>query len=643
MPGPAPAAAAAGILSGAAHRTMSHPLRPAPAALAALALALPAQAPPAWTIATNPAGVNPPDVVGVGKLTAWRDGSVLRVHSASTRRWHSLAIGPGAVLRITNDCLVVQDGATWHGFASHRGRFEPLPVSAQAQLLNPLGNNNDSLLLVRDGSLLHAFSGFTGTWVTRPVSSAFGWSVQRHVALIADGVLLSGLDAYSGQWHDLTVATPPITLSTDGTAGLAIGPTEIHGFSANTASWRSAPAVPGAATARNDDWMLWYDQHQMLAYSGTQGRFEQAPVGAAAVVANEDDFALVDTVFGLVAWSAIRGAFSAPIAPAGARVRANVAVATIAEAGAVHGYSAARNTFATLPLPSSAEDAAGSVAYALDAGTGLPWCYSALTGLWCAPPADVLPGPPAITTTMALLPTTSGVRAFSARSGATVPLAAAGLTLLGNATSALGGAWNATDFFAFDARTGRWQSLPRASPSPPVVQIWRTAMSVIDGQVVAGFGAQDGRWSTAVLPEPMVAIRTNSEGSRIVTASHVLAHAAVAELTCAAQFPEFRRVFAAGGTARFYLPLGSGDLAVFAGGLFAPAPIAVPGFGALLLDPATLAALFVLPDPSGSTVEILLPVPASAGLLGSEWAFQALVAPAGGAPWLSGAATLLVL
>lgn len=621
------------------------PLLHLPASLAialAMSLPTPAQQRSAWATLTLPNGVLPADVTSIGKLTACRDGAALHVFSACQREWRTLGTSGTATLRITNDCLLVQDGSVWHGLGSHRGTFEALPVSPQARLLNAAGHDNDSILLVQDGNQLHAFSGFTGTWVTRPVTSAFGWSTQRHVAILTDGNLLAGMDAYSGQWSDLPVSAPPLLVSTDGTAGLAFDAAEVHAFSAMFGTWTTAPAIPGATFVRNDDWALFYDGSQMLAYSGTQGRFEHAPLGATAIAASEDTFALVDTIHGLVAFSAIRGSFSAPIALASARVRTNVAVATLAEPGFVHGYSAATNTFATLPLPTTSEEAAGSIAYAIAATTGLPHCFSGLQAAWYAPPANTLPGAPLITTTCALLPTTTGASAFSARSGHFVPLGGAGLSLIGNSSSAIGGAYDGVNLHAFDARTDRWSTHTRSSSAPLILQIWRTAMFAIDGTQVVGYGAQEGVFAAVPMPGAYVIGRANSESSRIVTSNHVLAHTAVAELTSYAQFPEFRRVHPAGAVARLSLPLGAGDFAIVAGGVFG-ASFGIPGMGTLWLDPGSLVSMPVLPAPGAGRAVLSLPVPPSPHLVGSEWGFQALVVPANRAPYLTGAAALLVL
>ncbi|MBL8723206.1 MAG: hypothetical protein JNK49_04130 [Planctomycetes bacterium] len=608
-------------------------------AVVLIAAPIPTQTPAAWATLSATSTIDPNAVVSIGKLTTYRTGNALYVHSAATRRWHSTALGANPTIRVTNDCVLVQDNGTWTGFASHRGTFEALAVTATAQLLN--AGNNDSLLLVRDGGTLHAFSGFTGTWVSRPIGANFAWAAQRHVAVIHDGTVLSGMDAFTGTWHDLPGTTTPSQLSADGTAGLAISSTEIAGFSANTASWQTHTPLPGATMTRRGDWALLYDANQAVAYSGTRGAFADLADSITAVPHGEDCFCLFETAQGLAAYSAIRNSFAAPFAPLGSRVHSDVAVATVVDGPFVHGYSAPRGTVATTVMLASAEEVAGSVAFALDQISNLPKCFSALTGQWYDPPTGTTPGTPTLTTTMALLATTGGITAFSARSGRFVPLQGTGLVRFGSSASAVGGAYDSNQFHAFDGRTDRWLATPRTSGASPVLAIWRTAMYAIDGNTVHGFGSQGSTWASTPLPEPLMAHRVNSESSRIVTDHFLLAHSALAELVSTAQFPDFRRVTPVGSTTWFHLDLAPNDLALFAGGLFA-VPQAVPGFGSFWLAPSSVVSQLVLPTIGGGT-RIPLTVPAVPSLVGTEWGFQALVAPSQGQAHLTGPASLLLL
>lgn len=615
------------------------------ACLAALLAALaPAQAPSPWADLTVPGGASIANISSLGKLVAYTAGSQVHVFSAFTRRWQTWNVSGPVTLRQANDWLLIQDGSTWVGFAAMRGVFAPLPVSAGATVLNPSNQNNDSILLVRDGNTLHAFSGLVGSWISRSISPTALYSTQRHVALIADGSLLSGMDAYTGQWHDLIVPQAATALSTDGSAGVATAPGVLYGFSANLASWSQSAPLPGAASVRNDDWMLWQDGLQVLAFSGLTGTFATTVVGPVLATTHDDMLCLLQTGLGVTAYSAITGSFASATASTTAGLRATVAAGLVLDGTTLLGYSAPRGTFAALSLDASADDLAGVVIAAAERTTGRPWLFSALTGQWHGAPADALPGLPLLATTCALLPTATGFRAFSARTGAFAALIAPGGVPALNSGSAGALVWDNTAIHVFDDRISSWRSTPRAGSGSVNAQLWRTSVLADDGGArLLGFGTQAGQVHLQVLPEPVQSLRANSECGYALTQNHVLAFGAVPEPTSLFQFPEFRRAFLAGGTFRLHLRLLQGDAAFLALGLRASPPASLPGLGQLLLDQTALAATFVLPDPGENRVRHALPVPALPALRGSEWWWQALVLPAGRAPYLTDAASVLVL
>ncbi|MEO6593453.1 MAG: hypothetical protein ABIP94_01725 [Planctomycetota bacterium] len=604
---------------------------------------LPGQAAPDWSSVSIPSGVATANAVSIGKLVSYVDGNTLHVYSAALRRWATRSVASNALVRLMNDCLIVQDIGGWTAFSAYRGTFEALSTSPASQLLNPGGNNNDTILLVADGSQLHAFSGFQGAWTTRTLAPGYAWSVQRHTAVVNQGNLLTAMDAFTGQWHDLMVPVPPTTVTANGTAGFAFGPATAYGFSAVHGTWQTAPGIPNATFVRADDWAMLYDSTQMLAYSGLRGNFDQAPLGVTTMLATEDLFALFDTPAGVFAFSAIRGAFSAPLSPTPLRVRSNGAVSVIVEGNFVHAYSAVRNDSATIVLPSIDEGASNIVAYALDAVTSQAHLYSASTGQWYQSPPDALPGAPVVTTTTALLATATGAHGFSARTGNFVPLVAPNLVLSGNNTSAPNLAWNTTDIFTFDPRRDWWTGVARATNGPLVIQGWRTALIAIDGLTAFGFGSQDGRWSQYTLPGPTTSLRTNSESGRITTANHVIGYSALPELQTLAQFPHFRRVQTIAAPMRLKLPLQVGDFAVMGVNQLLPVPLPVPGLGLLQLDIAGLATSNVLATPNGVAVDLVYQLPASSVLQGTQWAFQAVVLPATGTPYFTGACTIAIL
>lgn len=603
-----------------------------------------AQQPARWADLHLPAGVVATQLQGQGKLITYREGTTLRVFSAFTRRWHALTAGSNATTHLHNDCLLVQDGLQWTAFSAYTGAAAPLTVSATATLHNSVGNHNDSILLVEDGSLLLAFSCFTGTWVARTLPANSLIDVRRHVAVMKAATLVSALDAYTGQWHDMTVTNAPLFVNADGTAGFAVGATEVHGFSALHRSWQTA-TFNFAGFTRNADWALFQDSTSAIAYSSVRGAFVTSPYGPLNAVYSSDHYVLGTTIAGMVAFSAPRGAFSLPLAPTLTSSHQSDAVALFLDSTGVRAYSAISNTATTLAIPQAQVAnfaTAGAVGWVLETAAANTWCYSGLSNSWHRAPTNTLPAFPLATATSVLLASTSGAYAFGARSGTFVPLTATAPILVGNSLSSVAAAWEPGFLHAFDGRTETWRSVPRTSTTAPIVQIWRTTMSIVDGMTVHGFGAQEGTWSSRTLAEPFVFATTNSESGRVVTATHVLAHSPIATLATFAQFPEFRRVQPHGSSAGMALHLPGGGSGVLAGGILAPTPTAVPGLGELWLQPI-LATTFVAAVPSTEHARFDLLIPADPALVGVQLGFQALTLPASGGPSLTGAASLYVL
>lgn len=600
-----------------------------------------AQAPPGFAELAFPAGVSA-TVDSLGKLVHVIDGATLRVWSAFTRRWHALPVQPGVATYQTNDLLLVRDGSVWTGFAASRGRFAPLAVSAAAVQVNAPSRNNDSVALVRDGALLHAFSGFTGRWTTRSVGPSAFTDVQRHTALLADGALLAGFDAFSGQWHDLPAAGPAVALSADGVCGVATTATTVLGFSSLRGTWTAAPRLAGATLVRDDDWAVWHDGVQLLGFSGPVGAFATAVSGPVAQSRGEDLFGALFTPGGAHLFSAITGTFAQVAFGPSASVRTNVATALVVDGPQVVAYSAPRGQLVPLAIDAVNEAVAGSVAAVVDRITGQPYLFSSLLGAWLPAPADVLPGVPRLGTTGALLATAAGLRAFSARSGAFVPLALPGATAESNENSAPLVAWNAASIAFFDGRIDAWQLAARTGVGNPNVQIWRTNAIAMDSGELLGFGVQSGVVHRTPMTGPVLAFRANSESASVTTATSLFAGSGLPLPTSLVQFPDFRRVLTIGAPFRLHLPLLAGDLALLGLGARAAAPLPLPGLGDLRLDPASLQTFALAPEADADRARFELVVPADPALQGARGWFQALIAPATGTPYLTDATEVWV-
>lgn len=605
------------------------------AAAAAAARPAPAQRPSAWTSLSVPGGVNAANLIGLGKLVHYSEGGQLHVYSAFTRTWQALQVSPTAMVRRANDWVLVRDGATWAAYGASRGRFDAITVSAGAYVVNPATQNNDSVLLVLDGNVLHAFSGFTGRWLQRPVTANASFAVERHVALLHDGARLAAFDGYTGQWHDRPVAAAATSLSASGTAGVAVVGGTAHAFSALLGTWTSAPLPGNASMTRGHDWVAWVGGTTALGYSSLTGTFATTSPVASANAAAEDLFGVFPDAAAVDAFSAFTGTWAREPIGAGAVLRTSSASALVVDGLRLVGYSPAEGRFVPLALDSAVQDLAGAVIAAQDRATGHPYLFSALTAQWTAAPADALPQLPRLATTAALLPTTTGFRAFSARSGAFVPLATGSGVPELNANSAPALVWDHAHLHCFDARLDRWLSLPLAQPVPPTVSIWRTGALVLDGNDAIAFATQSGNVERLALPGPALGWRANSESVAVAAANDVFGFSSLPLPTSFVQFPDFRRALVAGATLRMHLRLLPGEVGFLAGGRRAATATTVPGFGEFLLDPFAHAAVLALREPDADRAVFALRTPPSPALRGTALWFQGLVLPVQGSAFLT--------
>jgi hypothetical protein len=607
----------------------------------AAALAAPfaaCQPAPAWAELTLPQGVNPTALAGQGKLVVYRDATTLHVFSAVTRQWRTTPIDANATLFLCNDVLVVIDPGNCIAFSSYFGDFVDQPVGAGASLANSAANKNDSIVLISDGPQVHAFSCFTGQWLTRAVGPGYGVAVQRHVALLAAGTVLAGMDAFTGQWHDLPVTVPATSLAADGTAAFASAGGMVHGFAAMTGSWHSAPALAGATFARGDDWGMWYGQGQALAFSGLRGGFVSSTDAITGLWASEDLFALCATPLGLVAWSAVTATFSAPqVDPL--TVASDTGIAMLEDVGTVRAYSPLHQSFVQAMFAADTPDVAGAIGYALEPtggppGTGRVHMFSSLTGQWHTAPVDARHEAPLLTTTTAGLRAIQRAYAFASHDGAFVPLPWRPFAMLGNPSSAPLCAYDAFRVAAFDARTSRWRTVERTEKGAPVFAIWRTVALVQDGDSLLGFHAIAGTWHVTEPSEPPPTLRANSEVVYAASAHVVSACGMLPQVLPFAQFPEFRRVQTLGVPMRWLVSLPPQSVAGVAFGTLATTPTALAGLGDVLVaDPFgfVLAAIGV----NGTPVDHSVVMPAAPSLVGLAITGQALVFPPTGTPYLS--------
>lgn len=592
------------------------------------------QAPAAFAELSVPSGARASSLQQIGKIAVYDDGTRLQAWSAHTRIWRGVARSASASVRMANDWLVLRDGAKWDAFSSMRGVWTRLQTSSAAAIVNPASQRNDSILVVRDGDTLHAFSGFTGRWVSQSIPSSAQVRVQRHAAVATDGSLAWGLGAFDMVWRSKGLPGSATVSRADSFGATVESAGQVFGYSAQTRSWSSA-RLPGGAFTRHGtgDVQLWVGAPLALAYSALQGRFVATSVGGGIVrVGVEDELAYVQTGSGTALFSAPRATWLRTAIPSSASVRTSATVAIFVEATQVHAYSALRASVTTRNESVRALTLARAVA-GCQQQNGRPLLFSASSGRWSSPPARALSKAPNMLAHAALLESSGGHLAWSARSDRYVErLHASGAVLFVNPATSIPAIVESGAMHVFDERAARWLSRTRTSTQAP--SIWRTSMLAVDGSSLVGFASQTGRLEEIrVGSNGAFALRA---GSELVTALHgkgVWAYSATPDLLTAAQFPEFRRIFTIGSTLPIYLAAPAGSavlpmLGVRRSGQATP-------FGTLDLELATVVlgpALSVSADASAS-FEVSIPV--DAALRGVELAWQGLVLPKSSGAYLT--------
>lgn len=606
------------------------------APLLTVAAVLPAQAPGSWVPLRLGAPYSLGAVSQLGKILAYREGGRQHVFSAFTRSWRSVAVSATATTRFANDWLLVEDGTSWHAFSAWRGVFETIMVGAGATYLNPANNRNDSLIVVRDGGDFVVFSAFTGRWTRRPVGPNARLATERHTLVVADGTTLLGMSAFDGGWVASTASAAPTALVADGTVGALEAGGTLHAFSAHTRGWTTATVPSGSSQRVAADVILWWNQTEALAFSGLRGVFATAPTsGVTAATVDERSIALVAPA-GAWLYSASRGAFAfhAMASPA-ALVRTDVVL--LQDAAGLAAFSALTGTVAPLPGTFAQVGANTTTAAAVEQQNGRPHLFSAFTGSWAPAPADALPNVlPEQTWNAALVTTTTGYKAFSARSGRFVTLAPGTSPVQHlDANSAILVVSDASAVHVFEPRREVWLSAPRSGNGPVQTRIWRTTFLLIDGQDLFGFGALSGTLEKTTVTGAIVDFNANSESLRVASASTLLGFAGVADLTTSAQFPEFRRQQPRGAPLGLHVAAPpSSTCAAVLGLKVAATPIPLP-LGEFLIDPS---ALFPFPfppvDPEGRSV-LPIAVPDDPALAGMQVLFQVAVTPPAGQAYLT--------
>jgi hypothetical protein len=458
-------------------------------------------------------------------------------------------------------------------------------------------------------------------------------------------------DAYTGQWYDLGAQSRrPQSLQLSGSSALLDYALFFVGFSALHPGWAASTGggfASGSVTSHRDDMVLVRDTN----FDGLTGTMIPAPgpFQSGRVFATQGLIATADGPSTQHACSIARGAWVAlppgsvnGIPSSGERdavsLHYNAAGQTIAFSAVSGQYAVVNNNWA-----GSRQEQGGVVAAVADAVTNAPSVYSALTSQWHPVPLDAQPGLPVVARTAALLPTSTGVSAFSARTGAFVPLAGSGLALYGGRTGSVVAATDPGTLYVFDARADRWLSQPLAVATGQPPAFGASTLVATDATQAVGFSARSGRLETLALPEGPLAAAGAGDVAWVRTATHVFAFTGLPDQVTWAGFPENNIACGIGTTFRDQVRLPAGSFAIAGAGPRLATPAPLPPYGELWLDVGLSLTFLVAPDPGEERGVQALPVPNDPALRNSEWYLQAVVVPAVGQPYLSDPAVVRVL
>jgi hypothetical protein len=593
-----------------------------------------AQSPPAWSLLSLPNGVVPSAIRQIGKVVTYTDATEVHAYSAFAHRWVTQPTGAGANTRVANDLALVVAGTTFHAFSAYTGAWSALTLSINAMVLNPAPQQNDAIWLVQDGSAIWAFAAYRGAWVRLPIGAGATAQVERNVALVVDGAVLHAFSAYHGAW----VSTPALAGTTAsrarGSAVVALSSAGVQGFSALMNTWAST-AIPGPAAILtvHDDVQIVSDNGNHVAFSGLLGTFAAMTLPAnASLTLGETLCYATDNVAGHWAYSAVRGSWlSLPTAAVvgGASISSNAVLLPLADR--VLAYSAMTGTMATALVLPSLTALARSVGYLQGQDNSIHF-FSAPLGRWFAAPAGTNPQ---ISDVAGFVRTPTGYAAFSGRTGQftalTTSSAATARIQIGDAVQAV---IDTTMLHVFDPRRGRWLSAPLQSA--PTIGTHRTTFMALDGNIAYGYGSYSARLTPIMLPTIGSIMRPNSESASIELANAIYAHSSVPDILTLWQYPEFRRVYVSGAPMEIQVQGSSGAGFVFIGLRLLANPVPFLGLGELELDPAGLIVLTGLPITVTQGHGVLrFPVPRLVTARGLEIAFQGLMLPAAGSPYLT--------
>lgn len=591
-----------------------------------------AQAPPPFADLILPNGTAGAINSAFGQTITVRDGATWHAFSAAIGSWQSLTLlGTNTVQTLENLAYVREPGAVV-AWSAWRGKFVAQPLANGAAIL-PTALGDDVLAAV-DGNQLHTFSAFTGTWTTRTLPPNTTVLPRHQTVLLYSDQVAGGLDPYRDQWHDIALTSQPYANQVNGHAAVLAEGTDLHGFSAHRGQWTTiSNPIASTVLAAGRDFGLAYGNGLAIGYSSITGTFAaQAAVGGTTQAL--PGFALTDTPGGAYAYSAATGywtllpALSDYVSGGG-----DIALFTVPNPlQPVAVYNAISGQFATYTQP--VQTVTNSLALSIPA-SGSASVYSAFTGLWHGLSTTITNPNSNWFDLCGIVRPATGPLTFHARSGAVQPIPASttpAALLTGHSSAAYLVASAGLSSRVYDSRTDRWLDVP---PGLGVRSLSRHVALFATGTAAAAYSAASGQLAPTTLPEPVITTLAGPTVAAFRTANHFVAFAALPDNCSPFGWPESAAAIGLFTTYHHQLRLPVGAIALLGIGRKAAAPLPVPPFGDLWLDPAEFVSILALPPSSEFRQTFALPIPALPTLHNTEWFVQSLVLPVTGSGYFT--------
>ncbi len=592
-----------------------------------------AQEPSTWTTIALPVGAT--SFNAIGTTVTFRTATEYWLYSGITKKWVQVPAKDTATLFQANDYCIVRNGGTLHAFASHTGVVDTLEVSDTAVVVSGPASSA-WVTLVADGLTIHGFGAFHGHWTSHALHAPNPTMVaNRLIGLVDDGEEVLALSAHHGTFVPAR-SEPGVTLLVVGEAevGTAHSPGTFRAFSAQQNRWVERAVPVGVNTLQQNEYAMAWLGNRVWAYSGLRGRFATytATAPIVSVSGAEGVAAFVDGPFA-VCYGSGRGDFVALPATSPLFVH-EYHFTLVREAGQVTPFSAITGTFGPPLLGNFTATTNDAAAWLTTGTTG--HAYSPFLNTWIAAPAGVAGVTATVVRDAVVLHEPNGFQALSARHGNWRPQpvvsAAFSAPVTGSTFLSIDGPTGDV-LHVFDARLDRWATV--AGQGPMNFKISRHTVMAHDGVFGYGFGQPSGEWWVEPLAAPPIAFDTASSIGTLRTATHYSVYSVQGSFTYTGRFPEFTQAINLGNTLRMHQSAPSGSLLIRLLGS-APAYVPLGSVGTLYVDASTMT-LGAWPDvvDADGYLDLALPIPDDAALVGEQIHLQNLVLPPTGEWWLT--------